>query len=78
MTLEEFIAALNSEDANAVADGIKRARATFVAQRDTSDGSRVLLDEYLAASPDATELFAIWDGLKHVSARVNAPVNYAA
>ena len=68
MTLEEFVAALNSEDATVVADGVKRARATFVSQRDApADGARVLLDDYLAASPDAAELFTIWDGLKPVS-----------
>lgn len=67
MTLDEFTAALNSEDANVVADGIKRARSTLVSQRDApADGARVLLDDYLAASPDAAELFTIWDGLKPV------------
>ena len=83
LTLRELITALNAEDADTICSGLKRARNQFMAQRPgpvTAAGGATaaspsagapaptLLAQYLDASPEAAELFAIWGGLKMVRA----------
>lgn len=66
-------------------DGLKRARSQFVTERTTQNSSTTgadgtaaasgaaptatLLETYLASSPEAEELFRIWEGLKPVRSR---------
>ena len=70
-SLHDFVRSLSSSDPGIACDGLKSARAAFVAPvHPDGSGEPPLLDAYLASSPEAAELFTLWAGLKSGSTRL--------